>query len=239
MGYSFGGIVTTLASGESQRYAAMIVQAPGALNWDRSADMRAALTAAASKIRVPVWCAVAENDATTESARAICAAANAAGARATLKVYPPFTAVNVRPGGSPGHALFSPAGVPLWEKDALAFLADVTQSSPQPAPAVVPPDQFFDFNGVRIRYVEQGQGPAIVLMHGMTGTLDRHFLANGVFANLAQDHRVIAIDLRGHGKSGKPYDPRAYGEEMARDVVRLLDHLKIHARTSPAIRSAR
>ena len=64
-------------------------------------------------------------------------------------------------------------------------------------------------------------------MHGMTGTLDRHFIANGVFANLATDYRAIAIDLRGHGKSGKPHDPKAYGDEMARDVVRLLDHLKI------------
>jgi pimeloyl-ACP methyl ester carboxylesterase len=90
-----------------------------------------------------------------------------------------------------------------------------------------PPDQFFDSNGVRIRYVEKGSGPPLVLMHGYSGTLDRHFIANGVFANLAKDYRVIAIDLRGHGKSGKPHEPKAYGEEMARDVVRLLDHLKI------------
>ena len=90
-----------------------------------------------------------------------------------------------------------------------------------------PPDQFFDSNGVRLRYVEQGQGPAIVLMHGYTGTADRHFLANGVFANLAKDHRVIAIDLRGHGKSGKPVTASEYGHQMALDLVRLLDHLKI------------
>ena len=95
------------------------------------------------------------------------------------------------------------------------------------AQSAAPPDQFFDSNGVRLRYVEQGQGPAIVLMHGYTGTADRHFLANGVFANLAKDHRAIAIDLRGHGKSGKPTAANAYGEEMARDVLRLLDHLKI------------
>jgi pimeloyl-ACP methyl ester carboxylesterase len=94
-------------------------------------------------------------------------------------------------------------------------------------PSHAPPDQFFDSNGVRIRYVEWGSGPAIVLMHGYTGTLDRHFLANGVFANLAKDHRVIAFDLRGHGKSGKPHDAAAYGEVMAGDVVRLLDHQKI------------
>jgi pimeloyl-ACP methyl ester carboxylesterase len=94
------------------------------------------------------------------------------------------------------------------------------------APAA-PADQFFDSAGVRIRYVEQGSGPAVVLMHGYSGTLDRHFIANGVFASLAKDHRVIAMDLRGHGKSGKPHDPAAYGEQMSRDVVRLLDHLKI------------
>jgi pimeloyl-ACP methyl ester carboxylesterase len=35
------------------------------------------------------------------------------------------------------------------------------------------------------------------------------------------------MDLRGHGKSGKPHDPNAYGDELAKDVVRLLDHLKI------------
>lgn len=93
--------------------------------------------------------------------------------------------------------------------------------------AAAPPDQFIDSIGIRLRYVEQGQGPAIVLMHGYTGTADRHFIANGVFANLAKDHRVIAIDLRGHGKSGKPVTASEYGQQMALDVVRVLDHLKI------------
>src|SRR5207302_6396416 len=39
--------------------------------------------------------------------------------------------------------------------------------------------------------------------------------------------QVIALDCRGHGKSDKPHDPAQYGPEMAADVVRLLDHLKI------------
>ena len=104
-----------------------------------------------------------------------------------------------------------------------ALLAIAGWVSAQPAP----PDQFFTSNAVRIRYVEQGSGPPIVLLHGYTGTLDRHFLANGVFAQLAASHRAIAIDLRGHGRSDKPHAPAAYGEEMARDVVRLLDHLKV------------
>ena len=48
-----------------------------------------------------------------------------------------------------------------------------------------------------------------------------------MFQKLAVDYRVIAFDARGHGKSGKPHDPKQYGREMALDVVRLLDHLSI------------
>ena len=40
-------------------------------------------------------------------------------------------------------------------------------------------------------------------------------------------YRVIALDCRGHGQSGKPQDPGQYGLEMVRDVVRLLDHLNV------------
>jgi pimeloyl-ACP methyl ester carboxylesterase len=49
----------------------------------------------------------------------------------------------------------------------------------------------------------------------------------GVFSNLAADHRVIAVDCRGHGQSDKPTESAAYGIEMANDVVRLLDHLNV------------
>jgi pimeloyl-ACP methyl ester carboxylesterase len=88
-------------------------------------------------------------------------------------------------------------------------------------------DGFFDSGGVRIHYVEAGQGPAVVLIHGYIANADRHWLQTGVFANLAADHRVIALDCRGHGLSDKPIEPEAYGMEMANDVVRLLDHLRI------------
>ena len=88
-------------------------------------------------------------------------------------------------------------------------------------------DSSFVSNGVRIRYVEQGQGPAIVLIHGYTGNVERHWINSGIFADLAKDHRVIALDCRGHGQSGKPDNPAAYGAEMGQDIVRLLDHLKI------------
>ena len=88
-------------------------------------------------------------------------------------------------------------------------------------------DQYFDSNGVRIRYVEQGSGDPILLVHGYTANVEVNWIETGVFANLSRDHRVIAFDLRGHGKSDKPHQPAAYGREMVQDAVRLLDHLKI------------
>jgi pimeloyl-ACP methyl ester carboxylesterase len=51
--------------------------------------------------------------------------------------------------------------------------------------------------------------------------------APGTIKALAKDYQVIALDVRGHGGSGKPKEEAAYGMEMMEDVVRLLDHLKI------------
>ena len=87
-------------------------------------------------------------------------------------------------------------------------------------------DRYFDANGIRIRYVEQGAGEPVLLLHGRGGTLST-WERSGVMESLAKDYRVIALDQRGHGKSGKPHNPKQYGAEMALDVVRLLDHLGI------------
>lgn len=92
--------------------------------------------------------------------------------------------------------------------------------------AVFAQDKFFDSNGVRIHYIEQGTGVPIVLVHGMNGSI-QGLITSGVMPNLAKDYRVIAMDNRGHGMSGKPHDPKQYGTEMALDIVRLLDHLGI------------
>jgi pimeloyl-ACP methyl ester carboxylesterase len=85
-------------------------------------------------------------------------------------------------------------------------------------------DKFFDSNGVRIRYVEQGIGDPIVLIHGFGHSIE-NWIASGVLPNLSRDYRVIAFDVRGHGKSGKPPAADAYGREIGLDAIRLLDHL--------------
>jgi pimeloyl-ACP methyl ester carboxylesterase len=93
-------------------------------------------------------------------------------------------------------------------------------------PGVFAQDRFFDSSGVRIRYIEQGSGDAVVLIHGNGGSL-QGWIDSGVLPALAENYRVIALDARGHGKSGKPHEARAYGREMGLDVVRLLDHLNL------------
>jgi len=88
--------------------------------------------------------------------------------------------------------------------------------------------QSFDSNGVQISYADRGRGVPVVLIHGFTGTYARHWEAPGVMQALeTAGYRVVAMDCRGHGQSGKPADPAKYGMEMVADVLRLLDHLKI------------
>jgi len=94
------------------------------------------------------------------------------------------------------------------------------------AAAAAAQDRFFDSGGVRIRYVDQGAGAPLVLVHGFTGTIERSWVNTGVLPDLARDYRVIAFDLRGHGRSDKPHEPHAY-DDVALDAIRLLDHLRI------------
>jgi pimeloyl-ACP methyl ester carboxylesterase len=82
-------------------------------------------------------------------------------------------------------------------------------------------------DGVKIHYLEAGSGSPVVLIHGFSGTAEGNWFSNGVAEALAGNHRVVAIDCRGHGKSEKPHDPNKYGPQMAKDVLELMDELKI------------
>jgi pimeloyl-ACP methyl ester carboxylesterase len=50
---------------------------------------------------------------------------------------------------------------------------------------------------------------------------------SGITKELSDAFMVITMDPRGHGESDKPHDPKAYGNHMTDDPIRLLDHLKI------------
>jgi pimeloyl-ACP methyl ester carboxylesterase len=77
-------------------------------------------------------------------------------------------------------------------------------------------------HGERVTYRRAGEGPAIVLIHGIASS-SRTWRA--VIDGLAQRHTVIAPDLLGHGSSGKPrgdYSLGAYASGI-RDLLAVLD----------------
>jgi len=87
----------------------------------------------------------------------------------------------------------------------------------------------FDSDGVRIAFIDEGEGEPILLMHGFASNVSANWVDSKWVSTLRQaGRRVIAYDNRGHGKSEKLYDPAAYGAPtMAEDGRRLLDHLGI------------
>ena len=87
-------------------------------------------------------------------------------------------------------------------------------------------DKFFESGGVKLRYVEEGSGATVFLVHGYRVDLGI-WTRSEIFQRLSRQYRVVALDLRGHGLSAKPHDPDMYGVELANDIIRLMDHLEI------------
>jgi 3-oxoadipate enol-lactonase len=82
-------------------------------------------------------------------------------------------------------------------------------------------------NGIELAYQEQGQGEAVVLLHGFCGS-SAYF--EYIIPELSKKYRVIAPDLRGHGNSAVPVG--TYSMELfAEDIKQLLDALDISEAT--------
>jgi pimeloyl-ACP methyl ester carboxylesterase len=109
----------------------------------------------------------------------------------------------------------------------MALLGPFFLCRPVGAAALGPESQFFEADSVKIHYLRQGAGEPVVLIHGLYASAALNWQRPGIFAALAADHDVIALDLPGHGLSDKPDDAAAYGMQMVEDVVLLLDRLNI------------
>jgi pimeloyl-ACP methyl ester carboxylesterase len=88
--------------------------------------------------------------------------------------------------------------------------------------------KFTSFDGIEIAYQTWGdtsQLPSVLLHHGFIANADINWVRPGIVEALTRaGRRVVALDARGHGASGKPYDPAFYGEDkMARDLIQIID----------------
>ena len=80
--------------------------------------------------------------------------------------------------------------------------------------------QYASINGARLYYLDRGQGPPLLLIHGLGAT---HADWNGQIEFFSRSFRVIAPDLRGHGDSD---DAAPYSlERFATDLLRLVEQL--------------
>jgi pimeloyl-ACP methyl ester carboxylesterase len=78
-------------------------------------------------------------------------------------------------------------------------------------------------DGVRTFYETQGEGEALLLVHGHSMAGARWHGAGYVEA-LRDEYRMIVVDVRGHGRSDKPHDVSAYAlETICDDMLRVLD----------------
>jgi pimeloyl-ACP methyl ester carboxylesterase len=79
-------------------------------------------------------------------------------------------------------------------------------------------------DGMALAYERHGEGPAIVLVHGFGSSRLQNWKSTGWYGGLTEaGFSIVAMDCRGHGDSGKPYEPEAYGHDrMANDVIAVM-----------------
>ena len=83
--------------------------------------------------------------------------------------------------------------------------------------------RFKNVNGLDWHWVEMGSGHPVVLLHGIP---ESWACWHHQIPTLSQQHRVIALDLKGYGQSGKP-DGDYSGTTVASEVLSLLDEIDI------------
>ncbi|HSR29356.1 MAG TPA: alpha/beta hydrolase [Anaerolineae bacterium] len=81
--------------------------------------------------------------------------------------------------------------------------------------------------GVDIHYKIVGEGAPLLMLHG--GLCSSEDWSDfGYTEKLGGDRRLILVDLRGHGESGKPHDSRSYSIDLfVQDAIALLDELRV------------
>jgi pimeloyl-ACP methyl ester carboxylesterase len=89
-----------------------------------------------------------------------------------------------------------------------------------------PRGRFVEVDGVRLHYIERGEGPVLVLLHG-NGVLANDFEHSGLLDRAAQHYRVIAFDRPGFGYSERPRSTVWTPQAQARLLHHALQELEV------------
>lgn len=89
-----------------------------------------------------------------------------------------------------------------------------------------PQGRFVEVDGVRLHYIERGEGPALVLLHG-NGLLANDFELSGLLDSAARPYRVIAFDRPGFGYSERPDNLKWTPEEQAKLFYKALHQMGV------------
>ena len=96
-----------------------------------------------------------------------------------------------------------PSGL-LWAAAGLAASWLFVQARSRQVEREHPPEgKFVTVDGVRLHYLERGEGPALVLLHG-NGVYSKDFELSGLLDMASSHYRVIAFDRPGFGYSERP-----------------------------------
>ena len=76
--------------------------------------------------------------------------------------------------------------------------------------------RYFESQGARVHYIEQGQGDALLCLHGEPSW---SYLYRKLIPPLAASHRVLAMDVIGFGRSDKFPDQADYSFQLHRDTL--------------------
>ena len=80
-----------------------------------------------------------------------------------------------------------------------------------------------ELNGTSIWYEQEGTGPPCLVLHGGLGV--DHALYQGTLTPLGERLRLVYLDHRGNGRSGRPPDGTITMEQLADDAAALARHL--------------
>jgi pimeloyl-ACP methyl ester carboxylesterase len=93
-----------------------------------------------------------------------------------------------------------------------------------------PQGRFLEIDGVRLHYVERGEGPPLVLLHG-NGTMIQDYELSGILDMASQRYRVIVFDRPGYGHSSRPRRTIWHPVAQAHLLHKALQRLGVEAAT--------